>query len=314
MYLGYASSKGHTLVDRELVVPKEWCADPGRRLKCGVPSDLVFRTSWEVATDMLARHGSELPHRWVVVDAEFGKSGGFRERMRTQDEQYLAGIPSNRLIRPVDAPFRRSRKKKRVKKPAFQQVIKWASALPANRFRSTWIRDGEKAPIEVLALMERVYVKHKGCIGGVETLLVTRHRGSSPEWRFWLTNAKAPLEDLVRVAATRHTIEEDFGRAKGDSGMADYEVRSYVGWHHHMTLVQMALFFLLLEQRRIATKKAAITVPQVARALRSLLEPRIDRDTLGRQVSAQLGRNEVSRINHWRRHQRRMATPRIAPP
>ena len=79
-----------------------------------------------------------------------------------------------------------------------------------------------------------------------------------------------------------------------------------------MTLVLMALFFLVLEQRGIAKKKSAITVPQVARALRCLLEPRIDRNTLARQVSDQLVRNEVSRIDHWREHASRMAPPRIA--
>jgi len=254
MYLGYVTRKGHTLVDHELVVPKEWCEDAGKRVKCDVPSDLVFRPSWEVATDMLARHGSELPHRWVVADEEFGKSGDFRERMRKQGEHYVATVAANRLIRLIDPPLRCSRRTGKPKKPAFQQVQKWASALPANRFRSVWIRDGEKGPIEVLALIVRVQVKHKGRIGEAETLLVTKQRGPTPDWHFWLTNGEAPLEEFVRVAAARHTIEEDFGRAKGDAGMEDYEVRSYVGWHHHMTLVLMALFFLVLEQRGIAKK------------------------------------------------------------
>jgi SRSO17 transposase len=256
MYLGYATSKGHTLVDHELLVPRDWCEDAGKRLKCDVPPELAFRPSWEVATDMLARHGKELPHRWVAADAEFGKSGDFRARMRIQGEQYVAGIPTNRLIRPLNAPFRHSREKGKSgkKKPLFRQVKRWVDALPANRFRSVWIRDGEKGPVEVLALVERVQTKHKGRVGGEETLLVTKHRGSSPEWQFWLTNGDASLEELVRVAASRHTIEEDFERAKGEAGMAHYEVRSYVGWHHHMTLVVMALFFLVLEQRGIAKK------------------------------------------------------------
>jgi SRSO17 transposase len=255
MYLGYATSKGHTLVDHELVVPKEWCEDAVKRLKCDVPAELVFRPSWEVATDMLARHGSELPHGWVVADGEFGKSGDFLERMRKQGERYLAGIAANRLIRPIDVPFVRSPKDGKPRKSAFQQVKEWASALPANRFRSVWIRDGEKGPIEVLALIERVQVMHEGRIAmNVETLVVTKQRGVSPEWHFWLTNGEASLDEFVRAAATRHTIEEDLARAKGQAGMADYEVRSYVGWHHHMTLVLMAQFFLLLEQRRIAKK------------------------------------------------------------
>jgi SRSO17 transposase len=256
MYLGYSTQKGHTLVDRAIYMPKEWCEDPAKRLKCHVPEGVKFRPSWEVGTDLIAQHGRELPHRWIVGDEEFGKSGDCRERLRIQGETYVLTIGSNRLIRPIDERLpKHVRKKGGAKKPAFRQVQKWAAALPANRFRSVWIRDGEKAEIEVLALIVRVQTKHKARVGPTENLLVTKQRGVSPDWHFWLTNdTGSALEDLVRVAAARQTIEQDFERAKGDVGMADYEVRSWVGWHHHMTLVLMALFFLVLEQRRLGKK------------------------------------------------------------
>ena len=50
---------------------------------------------------------------------------------------------------------------------------------------------------------------------------------------------------------TRHRIEEVFGAAKGEVGLGQYEVRSWVGWHHHMTLSLLALWFLILERSRV---------------------------------------------------------------
>ena len=60
-----------------------------------------------------------------------------------------------------------------------------------------------------------------------------------------------PLAELVRVRFTRHRIEEVFGAAKGEVGLGQYEVRSWVGWHHHMTLSFLALWFLILERIRV---------------------------------------------------------------
>ncbi|HEX7635967.1 MAG TPA: hypothetical protein VF427_11895 [Noviherbaspirillum sp.] len=48
------------------------------------------------------------------------------------------------------------------------------------------------------------------------------------------------LEQLVRVAGTRWTIEECFEAAKGEVGLDQYEVRSWHGWYRHVTLAMTA--------------------------------------------------------------------------
>src|SRR5207237_6928173 len=42
VFLAYASSKGHTLLDRELYLPKEWAEDETRRKETGVPQEVQF--------------------------------------------------------------------------------------------------------------------------------------------------------------------------------------------------------------------------------------------------------------------------------
>ena len=84
----------------------------------------------------------------------------------------------------------------------------------------------------------------------------TRTREAKPEYSFSLSNA-APdtsLDRLVHVAHQRHPIEECFERAKGEAGLAQYEVRSWVGWQHHTTLSLLATWFLTLEARRVGGK------------------------------------------------------------
>jgi len=256
VYLSYSSPRGHTLVSSELYLPEEWAKDSTRRTKCHVPEELEFRTSWQIADDWLLAHAHEFPHAWIVGDEELGKSGGFRKQLRRRKERYLLSIQGRRTIRVVNSRYPKGRKAGghgRRRLPAFEQAQKWAEKLPLSAWKRVWVRDGEKGPIEVYALQRKVQTKSDNRIDAVEKLLVIRTIGPRPEYRFWLSNdqERTPLEELVRVAAERHRIEEDFQRGKGEVGMADYEVRSWVGFRHHMTMVLLALFFLVLEKRRL---------------------------------------------------------------
>jgi hypothetical protein len=89
--------------------------------------------------------------------------------------------------------------------------------------------------------------------GPEERLVVMRTVEAEPETHYALSNAgpEVPLEELVLVRFTRHKVEEVFEAAKGEVGLAHYEVRSWVGWHHHVTLSLLALGFLCCERRRL---------------------------------------------------------------
>jgi SRSO17 transposase len=66
----------HTLVDRELDLPADWCADAPRRREAGIPDAVGFATQPELARRMLARLGeARLPAAWVTGDSVYGGSG-----------------------------------------------------------------------------------------------------------------------------------------------------------------------------------------------------------------------------------------------
>jgi hypothetical protein len=120
------------------------------------------------------------------------------------------------------------------------------------------VRDGQKEPVEVIALSMRVHTRRRGK-PRAETLLAIEALGSDERWIF-LSNAPlgTPLDQMVKAASRRHLIEEAFENAKGEVGLDHYEVRAWQGWHHHMTASLIALWFLVREHRRLGKKSAAL--------------------------------------------------------
>ena len=254
VYLGYASRKGHALCDVRLYLPKAWARDRVRRRKCGVPREVRFCTRHELAQAMLMERGSALPHGWVAGDDEMGRSSGFRAWSRGRGERYLLAVPSNTRVRDLEAAAPEWGGHGAKPKSPWTSVSKWSEARRPSDWVRIDVRDGEKGPLVVEAVKCRVQAhEEKRHIGPEELLLVTRVR-ESKGWKldFYLSNAPAEteMEELVRVAKAEHRIEDALKRAKSESGMADYEVRTWIGWHHHQALSLIATWFLTREARR----------------------------------------------------------------
>ena len=125
-----------------------------------------------------------------------------------------------------------------------------------------------------------------------------------PEYRYYFSNAEedVSLEEMVHAASARQWIEDCFQRAKGKVGLDHYEVRSWMGWHHHMTLSLLALYFLVLEQRRLSQNTPAVSVQQAAEAMGEILRnPEIDVKELALMITDRLRRNEQVRIHQWKK-------------
>ena len=258
VFMAYASEKGHGPLDRRLYLPEEWAADPARRQKCHVSDEVGFLTKLDIAYEMLHSHGASLPHAWVLGDDELGRSGAFRTVLREEGERYLLDVPSNTLIRDLEAgrPRRRKAGRGRKREQPFCTAAAWQAQQAPGRWQRFKVRDGEKGPLEVKALRVRVRTKDSGRVGPEETLLVSCTVEDQPKVSFSLTNAAAdvPLAELVRVKHQRQCVEQLFEEAKGETGLGHYEVRGWQGWHHHITLALLALWFCLLEKRRLGKK------------------------------------------------------------
>ncbi|MNL09126.1 hypothetical protein D3C87_1298750 [compost metagenome] len=236
--MAYASSKGAALIDRALFLPEDWANDPARRQKAGIPESVAFSTKSELGQHMLARaFESGAPQGWVTGDEAYGKNGKLRRWLETQGRPFVFAVASN-----------------------VSCGVAWGrvSDVLAEVSEPDWHRisagQGEKGP--------RWY----------DWARTTLNPNAPEPWRRWalfrrrITDGQidfflsaAPsdtsLEEMVRVAGMRWAIESCFEQAKGEVGLDQYEVRSWDGWHRHITLVMAALAFLSVMRSKEASKK-----------------------------------------------------------
>jgi hypothetical protein len=111
------------------------------------------------------------------------------------------------------------------------------------------------------------------------------------------------LGELARVIKAGACIEASFQRGKGEAGMDAYQVRTWDGWHHHMDLSLITVWFLIGETHRGQQWTPALTLPQVRYGLSLLLMEVYctpGPDYICRHVYRQLLRNELARFYHHR--------------
>lgn len=257
VYMGYVSAEEHTLVDTRLYMPKEWTRDKKRREKAGVPKTVRYRTRHEMCFELLDRHGKKLPHSWVTGDDELGRPYSFRWGLDIRDERYLLAVPCNTTVRDMEIDPPEFTSRGRPAKRPWQRVDRWTASLEKEAWTRIDVRDGSKGPLTVEIVKRSVRGRnHRRQEGHPEVLVVIRYRDRDNrrivKTDYYMSNASldTELSEFARVAMAAHRIEECIQRAKSETGLADYEVRNWKGWHHHQTLSLLAGWFLVVESLR----------------------------------------------------------------
>jgi len=267
VYVGYASRQGYTLLDRRLYLPQEWVEDAtyaARRRRCGVPADLGFKTKPTLGWEMIeaVRQAGTLRARWVTCDEAFGRDTRLLDRIDGLGLWYFAEVPHDTQLwrqRPATGVLSWSgqgRKPTRSRVLAGEAepeaVAQLAASLPADWWRRHTIKVGSKGPLVAHFAAMRVIAVREG-LPGPEVWLVLRRNVLTGELKTYLSNAPADtlLTTLVRLSGMRWPIETCFEDGKQYLGLGDYEVRSWRGWHHHMTLGILAHFFLVRACHRL---------------------------------------------------------------
>jgi SRSO17 transposase len=258
VFLIYATGPTYAPLARRLYLPREWTGNRKRRQACHVPKGLRFREKWRIGLDHV-RASAQLSHGWVAADDEFGRVSAFRGRLRRWHERYVVDVPANTLVRDRAEPAPVRPRGAPPTKAPFRRAEQWVARQPPGRWQRIVVGPGAQGPQVVDVLEATVRTKGaRGRIGDEERLVVIRTVEADPPIRYALSNAgpEVPIEAVVRAHAQRHRVEELFAAGKGEVGLGQYEVRSWVGWHHHMTLSLLALWFVVRQRRRLGGKKA----------------------------------------------------------
>jgi SRSO17 transposase len=286
LYLAYVGRSEHALVDVRLYLPKEWAQDKQRRAQAGVPRSVRFRTRHELFLEMLDERGPLLPHAWISGDDELGRCSWFRQELRARHECYLLAVPSNTAVRDLaaaDPPYSGHGRRPSV---PFTRVERWCAALPETLWQRIEVRAGEKGPLVVQAVWTLVQARSEGRASDVaEILVVFREQQGDGTWKhdYLLSNAAVttPLAEFARVFKAQHRVEDCLERAKGDAGLADYEVRTWRGWYHHQTLALTATWFLTQEARRGKKMDTGVDGAAVTETDRGRVGPPLGYGTFG---------------------------------
>ncbi len=236
VFLAYASTKGHALLDRALYLPQEWINDRKRCQEAGVPTTVRFATKPQLAQRMLIRAWHQgVTAAWVTGDTVYGHDGKFRRFLEENDQPYVLAVPVNQPL--FDGTSRST-------------VGAIADKLAAHAWRRASAGDGTKGP--------RLYDWAVQAFGPVDArewqfwLVVRRHRERPEERAYFLARGPAATsrEVLLGVAGMRWRVEECLELAKSDCGLDEYEVRSWAGWHRHVTLSLFALALVAVIRAR----------------------------------------------------------------
>src|SRR4051794_20049873 len=255
VFMAYASHHEHALVDVRLYLPKAWAKDRARRKRGGIPKAVRYRTRHGLALEMLKETGPLLPHGWVTGDDEMGRSSRFRAELRRLNERYLLAVPSNTTVRDLNGAVPEYSGRGPHPKRAFEQARAWSKALPSGAWRKIEVGDGERGPQFVELAATRVVARtDRGRIGPEELLVVIRgtDEGGATRHDYYLSSAPPGTLPGVRarVAVAEHRVERCLQRGKSEAGLADSQVRTWAGWHHHQALSLIAGWFLVQETRR----------------------------------------------------------------
>jgi SRSO17 transposase len=284
--LGYG--RFSTPIDYRLYLPKSWTDDEERCLKAKIPADkIVFQTKHEQALDLIfhARKNG-VRFNWVGCDGFYGKNSKFLRVLDDNDETFMADVHKNQKIyienpNPL-VPEAKSNKGKRPSKLKAQtqdiRVDKWVEQQPDNAWKRVKVRKTTKGHLIVDILHREVWLWDGEEAEARKWHLVVRREINSPgEIKYSLSNA--PSNTLIRrlayMQAQRYWVERPFQDAKNECGMGDYQARGWLAWHHHMTMVMMAMLFMIEQRLYHQVGVPLLSCADITTLLKSIL-PRRD--------------------------------------
>ncbi len=250
VFLAYASAKGAAFIDRTLYLPHVWTDAPERCRSAGVPATVRFATKLTLAQRMLERAFiAAVPARWVVADSFYGRSHAFRRWLEEREQAYVLMVPKTHAV------WYEGRR---------QTVAKLGVRLPSTAWTLRSVGQGVQGDRcgrwACLRLSET-------CPAGTSHWLLVQQALDDPTdlaYHVACGPDGTPVDDVLRVCGSRWQIEEGFAQAKGEVGLDQYEVRTWVAWHRFITLALLAHAYLVVlrlvaQQEETAAQKGDLS-------------------------------------------------------
>lgn len=239
-----ANSHADIPVDFKLYIPQSWADDRDRCNDAHIPDDVGYSPKWQLALDMIeSALDADLPRGVVLGDSGYGHTYAFRDKLDSLGLKYAVDVKSTTVVRRVGRGGR-------LGKP--MSVKKLGRRLKSKFKKSTW-REGTKVSLQSRFTRVRVVVGSDD------------YKDRQPQWLLieWPPNEDGPdhfvlstlpksmsLKKMLNIVKSRWRIERSYEDLKGQLGLDHYEGRSFIGWHHHVTVALVCYAFLVAERAR----------------------------------------------------------------
>ncbi len=294
----------HTPVDMRLYLPRRWIDDPARCDLAGVPAEArALRSKSDLALEMVhAARARGMRFAWVGVDGGYGKEPAFLRALDDADEVFVADVHCTQQVW-AEAPGLHIPAPNATGRPPSRQrasgdgitVEKLVAGFGADDWTRCTLRDSTRGPLRVDVAHRRVWLwDGEEATARCWHLIARREVGAPRKIKYSLSNAPSDtaLERLAQMQGERYWVERAFEDAKGECGLADYQALGWRAWHHHVTMVMLAMLFIA-EQRVAHQPGLALLTP---RDIVEMLQETLPRKPQGKEAL-------VDRINQ--RHSRR---------
>lgn len=249
--LSVATASDQVPIDMELYLPESWISDRARRHQAHIPESAVFKTKSELAMGLISRALDDgIPGEVLLADADYGRSHVFRDFIRSKKLDYAVAVPAETRVWSVDEGGRH---------PQAIDARQLGIELGEHAFRKVTWRDGTRPGKKLSSRFAFRRVKPAYDDGSEPAMLrepvwlvIEWPEGESRPTKFFLTNLRGRMtrKQIVRTIKERWKTERVYQEMKGELGFDHYEGRSFVGWHHHVSVVLCCYAFVVAERAR----------------------------------------------------------------
>ena len=252
-----------SMVDARLYLPKDWCDDPHRCEKAGIPEEeRGFKTKIDLAYEIIL-HQLELgtSFDYIGADGFYGNDCNLARKIDRLGLLYMLDIHSNQpvylekpeLVLPERKGYRGPKPKRLTVTDQSIKVSEYIKELEREDWEEIKVRKTAKGTLRALFHFKEVYIWNKQENQIEKRLLVIRRMktksGEEIKYSFTNTNlVQYTTKALAYMQAQRFFIEHCIKEAKYILGMDQFQTRKWLAWYHQVAINIMTMCFMLKEK------------------------------------------------------------------
>ena len=246
----------------DLYLPKSWADDRERCRRAGIPDDVVYRPKWRIAIDQAERCLREgVRFSWFTFDEEYGSVPEFWFELDRLGQRGIGEVRANFMCWPT-RPHYGSQQAAHASKRA-DNVCRYSRVFRSQGFHRLTVKETTRGPVvwELKAGRVRRVDTREGSSRPTdrEYWLIFARNITTGEIKYFVSNAAggANWKEMMSVAFARWHVEMWFERAKQETGVGAFEVRTYTGLIRHWLCSRIAMYFLAEQTERLRGEKPA---------------------------------------------------------